>query len=86
MSFLEGVRAQFRPTPEHINSEDVSPAPPTGTDASKHDAEKNNQIVDSELNELPLKQLHNADAVGVAKVEAIQSLWGKKGKYFLIAG
>lgn len=80
------MRAQFRPTPDHIISEDISPAPVTATETSKHDTEKNDQIGDAEFTDEPLKPVHNADALGVAKVEAIQTVWGKKGKWIIIAG
>lgn len=91
MGFFESVKAQFKPSPEAFAAQHVEhdPATPAATAA---DAEKGNtgagpDITDAEA-EINEKAGFSAQPPqdGVARVMAIQAVWGKKGRYILIAG
>jgi hypothetical protein len=69
------VAAQFRPAPSVEESMAAAD--------SQHATEMNN--VDVEIQKQTLTQRAIAEP-GVARVEALQAVWGKKGKYFIIAG
>jgi hypothetical protein len=69
----DSVTAQFHPSPDTIVSE-VTPAPHNETEKSDIDVEV----------QKPTQRV--IDQPGVAKVEALQAVWGKHGKYIIIAG
>lgn len=72
----DSVAAQLRPTPETIVSSEVTPKTQQNESTEKND-------VDVEVQ----KPTHRAIAEpGVARVEALQAVWGKHGKHLLIAG
>jgi hypothetical protein len=78
MGLLNSVRAQFRPSPEIVESQDATemhPTTVTGGDKKEPDVEIN----------LKAAQPVEIES-GVARVEAAQAVWGKNGKYVIIAG
>jgi hypothetical protein len=81
MGVLDAIKAQMRPAPGHIDAVEVTPAAPV---TNKKDAEKNDIDVDIEAAEKPV--LHAPVESGVARVEAVQAVWGKHGKWIIICG
>jgi hypothetical protein len=80
MGILNSFRAQFRPTPEIVDSQDATEMHPTTV--AHADGEKKEPDV-----EVSLKATQPLDVEsGVARVEAAQAVWGKNGKYIIIAG
>jgi hypothetical protein len=70
----DSIAAQFRPAEAAPLSEVISQVPQDGT-------EKND--VDIEIQKPAPRVVAEP---GVARVEAIQAVWGKNGKYIIIAG
>ncbi|TVY85123.1 Siderophore iron transporter [Lachnellula suecica] len=79
MRFLDSVKTQFRPSPDIIDSEqheyDVTTRPRVIDE--KHYAD-----VDAVQKPSPRSDVES----GVARVEAVQAVWGKRGRYIIIAG
>lgn len=63
-------------------SDVVAPVPNDRLDSISRDAEKND--VDVEIQKGAAQPY--VEESGVARVEALQAVWGKKGRYILIAG
>jgi hypothetical protein len=89
MGFLDAVKAQFRPSADsgvaqHAAPEDAA-APATVTGDFEKSAATEPTDVDTEAGEKVIYQVQ-PEQQGVARVEAIQAVWGKKGRYILIAG
>lgn len=81
MGFLESLGAQFRPMQDGIDvnsPDDLNSVPPRET--PELSVEKG--AIASSVAVPPLA----SEAAGIAKVEAAQAIWGKNGRYFIIAG
>ena len=68
------VVSQLRPSPEHIETSEPTPVPQQL--GEKHDVDV--EIQKSEAQRQDVEP-------GVAGVEALQVLWGKRGKYLVVA-
>jgi hypothetical protein len=86
MGFLDSIRGQFKPGPENVHGISLTQVPPA--EHASNDMEKQEHIVAADAGEPPLKPDNTveAGAIGAAKAEAVQSVWGKKGRYLIIAG
>lgn len=81
MGFLSSVKSQFLPSPEIVESSHHAPELSHSPTAQEKD-----EIHDADI-ETIVKPAHKLDVEGgVARVEAIQAVWGKHGKYLIIAG
>jgi hypothetical protein len=80
MGIFNTVRAQFRPSPETVDSQDATEMHPTTV------THADGQMKEPDV-EISLKAAQPVDVEsGVARVEAAQAVWGKNGKYIIIAG
>ncbi|KUJ12625.1 MFS general substrate transporter [Mollisia scopiformis] len=84
MGFMKSVTAQLRPVPEVFDSEEVHEMPQTGHAQNTED--KNDGDVDVEAIQKPVFNPQSNVESGVARVEAVQAVWGKRGRYMIIAG
>jgi hypothetical protein len=84
MGIINAITAQFKPSPSNIESTGTSP-PTQPRETHEAQDEKHEQEVDVELQKSEAVYRPDIDP-GVARVEAIQAVWGKKGKYIIIAG
>jgi len=84
MGYFNSVTAQFRPSPGPLEGSDITPVPQPQTQDEKEKRDANIDV-DVELQKSDAVYRPNVDP-GVASVEAIQAVWGKKGKYIIIAG
>lgn len=81
MGFLKAVTAQLRPLPDPNDSQEIHEMPQATQTGNKKDVD-----VDVETIHKPdLIPQSNVEA-GVARVEAVQAVWGKRGKYMIIVG
>lgn len=83
MGFLKSVTAQLRPVPDVLDSEEVHEMPHAALTTTADD--KNDANVDVELQKPDFNPQPSVEA-GVARVEAVQAVWGKRGRYLIIAG
>lgn len=84
MGILNSISAQLRPVPDTIHSEEIHEMP-RAVD-SKNGDDKNDAEFDVEALHKPVFDPHPPVEAGVAAVEAVQAVWGKRGRYFIIAG
>ncbi|KAG0645909.1 MFS siderochrome iron transporter C [Hyphodiscus hymeniophilus] len=80
MGFIDTIKTQLRPTPQHVDAVEIIPE---ATQEKGVESEKNAADVDIELQKQAASPTVEA---GVARVEAVQAVWGKHGRYFIIAG
>jgi hypothetical protein len=81
MGFLTTITAQLQPLPDPIVSQEIHEMPQAAQTGDKKEA-----AVDVETIHKPdLIPQSNVEA-GVARVEAVQAVWGKRGKYMIIVG
>ncbi|KAL1707093.1 major facilitator superfamily domain-containing protein [Schizophyllum commune] len=73
MAILQSIAAQFRPSPE-----DSSPEPSV--------KEKDSDVEDKAPADVPVHVADSNTAAGVAGIEAMQAIWGTKGRWILISG
>lgn len=79
MGFNNSLKRQFRPSPDVVELGEVS----HGLDIQQTEEQRNTTDVDLET----MKQGHHQPVEsGVARVEAVQAVWGNHGRYFIIAG
>ncbi|KAF8850702.1 MFS general substrate transporter [Acephala macrosclerotiorum] len=84
MCVLSSISAQLRPVPDTTLSEEVHEMPRTND--PKNGDDKNNADVDVEALQKPVFDPHPPIEASVAAIEAVQAVWGKRGRYFIIAG
>ncbi|KAI9730867.1 MAG: hypothetical protein M1834_005585 [Cirrosporium novae-zelandiae] len=82
MGFIDTVKAQLSPSPVQLDGLEettvISDPSPNEVSQEKTDIKTNIQATERECQTL--------EAGGVANVEAVQAVWGKRGKYVLVAG
>lgn len=84
MGILSSISAQLQPVPDTVDSEEVHEMPRI-IDLNNGD-NKNDADVDVEALQKPSFDPHPPVEAGVAAVEAVQAVWGKRGRYLIIAG
>lgn len=84
MGFLKSVSVLLRPAPDRMDSQEVQQvATAIGTHEMDDKDEANVDIEAIQKRDL-IPQPHLE--AGVARVEAVQTVWGKRGKFMIIAG
>ena len=81
MGLVSAITTQLRPATQYVDAVEVVPEEPQGIAHEK--GEKHDADVDIEVQKpvaLPVVES------GVARVEAVQAVWGKHGRYVIIAG
>ena len=73
MAILQSIAAQFRPS-----LEDSSPEPSV--------KEKDSDVEYKAPADVPVYVADSNTAAGVAGIEAMQAIWGTKGRWILISG
>lgn len=74
MGVLEKIKVQLKPSAEQSSSTTVD------------DEEKSPEMIqEGDEKEKPVN-VSSTDQSGVATIEAAQAIWGKRGRYLIIAG
>ncbi|KAI3397103.1 hypothetical protein diail_11246 [Diaporthe ilicicola] len=74
MGLIERVKTKLKPTAEQANTTSVD------------DEEKGHETIQPEDEKPDPINVSTADQSGVATIEAAQAIWGKRGRYLIIAG
>ena len=82
MGLINSITTQLRPAHDHIDA--VEGALEVTQATQTNDGEKNDADADIETAQKPVHPTPVES--GVARVEAVQAVWGKYGRYIIIAG